>query len=46
LARLEAITAVRVLLARLPGLRLATGRPPKASGFVFRKPEALLTRWE
>jgi cytochrome P450 len=45
LARLEAITAVRTLLALLPGLRLATGRPPMASGFVFRKPEALPARW-
>lgn len=45
LARLEAITAVRTMLTRLPGLRLAAGRPP-AAGFVFRKPAALPARWQ
>ena len=44
LARLEAVTAVRRLLERLPGLRL-DGDPPAARGLVFRKPPALLVRW-
>jgi cytochrome P450 len=46
LARLEAIAAVRTLFALLPGLRLAGGRAPAATGFVFRKPEALPARWD
>jgi cytochrome P450 len=44
LARLEAVTAVRRLLERLPGLRL-DGDPPAARGLVFRKPPALQVRW-
>jgi cytochrome P450 len=47
LARLEVQTAIRVLLARLPGLGLDPGEPaPAASGLVFRKPPALRVRWE
>ena len=44
LARLEGVAAVRAVLARLPGLRFAAAAPG-ASGFVFRRPEALKVRW-
>ena len=43
LARLEAITTVRVLLTRFPDLRL--DRPTSPTGLVFRKPQALHVRW-
>jgi cytochrome P450 len=39
LARLEAHTALRVVLDRLPGLRLAQATAPR--GLVFRKPPSL-----
>jgi cytochrome P450 len=39
LARLEAHTALRVLLERFPGLRLSEATAPR--GLVFRKPPAL-----
>jgi cytochrome P450 len=40
LARLEAVTALTMLLARRPGIRLAPGAP-QPTGLVFRKPPAL-----
>ena len=43
LARLEAHVALAELFARLPGLQLAS--PPRVSGLVFRKPEAVQARW-
>jgi cytochrome P450 len=43
LARLEARTAIQVLLEELPALRLAA--PTTPAGLVFRKPEALHVRW-
>lgn len=43
LARLETLTAVNTLLARLPGLRLAA--PPEVRGLVFRKPRELQVTW-
>ena len=45
LARLEAHTAVRRLLDRLPGLRLAPGAGVAPRGLVFRKPPELRLRW-
>jgi cytochrome P450 len=46
LARLEAHTAVRAALERLPSLRLDPGHPaPAARGLVFRKPPALHASW-
>jgi cytochrome P450 len=45
LARLEAQAAVRVLLDRLPGLRLDPDQPAAPRGLVFRKPPALYLRW-
>ena len=45
LARLEAVTAVNALLARLPGLRLDGSRPAEVRGLVFRKPRALHATW-
>jgi hypothetical protein len=45
LARLEARTALRVLLERLPRLRLDPGRPAEVRGIVFRKPLALCAVW-
>jgi cytochrome P450 len=45
LARLEADTAVRRLLERLPGLRLDPARPSAPAGLVFRKPPALHVLW-
>jgi cytochrome P450 len=47
LARLEAHTALEVLLERLPGLRLAEpGAPPPARGLVFRKPAEVRVCWD
>jgi cytochrome P450 len=46
LARLEARTALGLLLARLPGLRLDSDRPAEVRGLVFRKPRALHVLWE
>jgi cytochrome P450 len=45
LARLEAHTAVRTLLERLPGLRLDPASPAAPRGLVFRKPPALPVLW-
>ena len=46
LARLEAHTAVGLVLERLPGLRLDPEQPPPAArGLVFRKPPALNVVW-
>ena len=46
LARLEAHTAVGLVLDRLPGLRLDPERPePHPRGLVFRKPPALHAVW-
>ncbi len=46
LARLEAHTALRRLLERLPRLRLDPAHPSAASGLVFRKPQTLHVLWE
>jgi len=47
LARLEAHTALRTLLDRLPGLRLDPARPlPAARGLVFRKPPSIDVLWD
>ena len=45
LARLEARTALAILLDRLPGLRLDPERPAEVRGLVFRKPPALHVVW-
>jgi hypothetical protein len=45
LARLEARTALTILLDRLPGLRLDPERPAGVRGLVFRKPPALHVVW-
>ena len=45
LARLEAVTVVNALLARLPGLRLDGSRPAQVRGLVFRKPRTLHATW-
>ncbi len=45
LARLEARTAIAVLLARLPNLRLDPERPAAVRGLVFRKPPELYAVW-
>ncbi|HEX3955408.1 MAG TPA: cytochrome P450 [Trebonia sp.] len=45
LARLEAVTAVNTLLARLPSLRLDDSRPAEIRGLVFRKPRTLHATW-
>jgi cytochrome P450 len=45
LARLEARTAIAVLLARLPQLRLDDERPSAVRGLVFRKPPRLDVRF-
>ena len=45
LARLEAHTAIRRLLDRLPRLRLDPERPTAPRGLVFRKPPALNAIW-
>ncbi|SEG83534.1 Cytochrome P450 [Thermomonospora echinospora] len=46
LARLEARTALRALLDRLPGLRLDPARSSAPRGLVFRKPQALYVEWD
>ena len=47
LARLETRLALRCALEQLPGLRPDPDRPaPRTRGLVFRKPDALHTRWE
>jgi cytochrome P450 len=46
LARLEAHTAVGLLLDRLPGLRLDPARPSAPRGLVFRKPPTLHVAWD
>jgi cytochrome P450 len=45
LARLEARTALTILLESLPGLRLDPERPTEVRGLVFRKPPALHVVW-
>jgi cytochrome P450 len=45
LARLEARTALTILLDRLPGLRLDPEHPSEVRGLVFRKPPALHVVW-
>ena len=45
LARLEAHTALALLLERLPRLRLDPARPPEIRGLVFRKPPELRAIW-
>src|SRR5262249_31644106 len=45
LARTETTTAVRLLVERLPGLRLDPDHPSGPRGLVFRKPPALYVRW-
>src|SRR5919198_4551085 len=45
LARLEAHTALRRVLERLPGLRLDAERPRAPRGLIFRKPPALHVLW-
>jgi cytochrome P450 len=46
LARLEAHTAIGLLLDRLPGLRLDPERAAAARGLVFRKPPELHVLWD
>jgi cytochrome P450 len=46
LARLEAHTAVGLLLDRLPALRLDPARPSAPRGLVFRKPPTLHVAWD
>lgn len=45
LARYETRTAWRVLLERLPGLRLDPSRPVEISGWEFRSPNELKVQW-
>ncbi|MGO9959731.1 MAG: cytochrome P450 [Solirubrobacteraceae bacterium] len=45
LARLEARTALGMLLDRLPKLRLDPSRPPVVRGLVFRKPPRVDVVW-
>jgi len=45
LARLEAESALRLLLERLPALRLDPVRPSVVRGLVFRKPQTLHVVW-
>jgi cytochrome P450 len=45
LARLEARTAVRALLERLPNLRLDPGEPCRVVGLAFRSPDRLPVRF-
>jgi cytochrome P450 len=45
LARYETRTAWRVLLDRLPGLRLDRDRPIEISGWEFRSPHHLHVQW-
>jgi cytochrome P450 len=46
LARMEARTAARILLERLPGLRLDGERPPVFDGWEFRSPDHLYLRFD
>ena len=46
LARLEAHTALRRVLERLPNLRLDPEQPSEPRGLVFRKPAALHMLWD
>ena len=46
LARLEARTALRALLERLPRLQLDPDRPSRIRGLVFRKPPELNVVWD
>jgi cytochrome P450 len=46
LARLEAESALRLVLERLPGLRLDPARPSVVRGLVFRKPQTLHVLWD
>lgn len=46
LARLETVVALRTLLERMPGLRLAPGSPHEVRGLVFRKPRAVRVHWD
>jgi len=46
LARLEAHTAIRRVLERLPRLRLDPAHPSAPRGLVFRKPPTLHVVWE
>ena len=46
LARLETVTALRALVATLPGLRLDASRPAQVRGLVFRKPPTLHAAWD
>ena len=46
LARLEAQTAMRRLLERLPGLRLDPEQPSEPRGLVFRKPPTVHVLWD
>jgi cytochrome P450 len=45
LARLEAHSAIRRVLERLPGLRLDPSSPAAPRGLVFRKPPSLHVLW-
>jgi cytochrome P450 len=45
LARIEAQTALRLVLERLPGLRLDPEHPSAPRGLVFRKPPTLHVLW-
>ena len=45
LARYETRTAWRILLERLPGLRLDPARPIEISGWEFRSPHHLHVQW-
>ena len=46
LARVEAHTALELLLERLPRLRLDPARPAEVRGLVFRKPPELRVGWD
>ncbi|MFN2589957.1 MAG: cytochrome P450 [Actinomycetota bacterium] len=46
LARYEMRAAFRVLLERLPNLRLVEDRPPEFSGWEFRRPLHLHVAWD
>jgi cytochrome P450 len=46
LARAETRTALRVLLERLPGLRLDQEMPVELRGWEFRRPTRLHVRWD
>jgi cytochrome P450 len=46
LARFESRAAVRMLLERLPGLRLDPERPIELRGWEFRRPMHLHVRWD